>query len=74
VSGAGTARYPARTGIANPAAGPRGHRRRDQESLVTCVLNTIDDTLDRSDPGGTEWGADAVKHLAPLLDASAGLI
>jgi hypothetical protein len=36
--------------------------------LVTCVLNTIDDALDRSDPGGTEWGADAVKHLVPLLD------
>ena len=36
--------------------------------LVTCVLNTIDDALDRSDPGGTEWGSDAVKHLAPLLD------
>ena len=36
--------------------------------LVTCVLNTIDDALDRSDPGGTDWGADAVKHLAPLLD------
>ena len=36
--------------------------------LVTCVLNTIDDALDRSDPGGTQWGADAVKHLTPLLD------
>ena len=36
--------------------------------LVTCVLNTIDDALDRSDPGGTDWGTDAVKHLAPLLD------
>jgi hypothetical protein len=36
--------------------------------LVSCVLNTIDDALDRSDPGGTDWGADAVKHLAPLLD------
>ena len=36
--------------------------------LVTCVLNTIDDALDRSDPGGTAWSADAVKHLAPLLD------
>lgn len=35
--------------------------------LVTCVLNTIDDALDRSDPSGTEWGADAVRHLAPLL-------
>jgi hypothetical protein len=32
------------------------------------VLNTIDDALDRSDPGGTAWSADAVKHLAPLLD------
>ena len=38
------------------------------QPLVTCVLNTIDDALDRSDPGGTDWGADAVKHLAPLLD------
>src|SRR6185437_1280504 len=36
--------------------------------LVTCVLNTIDDALDRSDPGGTDWGTDAIKHLAPLLD------
>ncbi len=36
--------------------------------LVTCVLNTIDDALDRSDPGGTAWGTDAVKHLTPLLD------
>jgi hypothetical protein len=36
--------------------------------LVTCVLNTIDDALDRSDPAGTHWGADAVKHLTPLLD------
>jgi PglZ domain len=37
-------------------------------SLVTCILNTIDDALDRSDPGGTAWSTDAVKHLAPLLD------
>ncbi|WP_141928905.1 BREX-2 system phosphatase PglZ [Yimella lutea] len=36
--------------------------------LVTVVLNTIDDALDRSDPAGTSWSADAVKHLAPLLD------
>ena len=36
--------------------------------LVSCVLNTIDDALDRSDPAGTEWGAEAVKHLEPLLD------
>lgn len=36
--------------------------------LVACVLNTIDDALDRSDPAGTAWGVDAVKHLAPLLE------
>ncbi len=36
--------------------------------LVACVLNTIDDALDRSDPAGTTWGVDAVKHLAPLLE------
>jgi hypothetical protein len=36
--------------------------------LVTCVLNSIDDALDRSDPGGTDWGTAAVKHLDPLLE------
>lgn len=36
--------------------------------LVACVLNTIDDALDRSDPAGTVWTADAIKHLRPLLD------
>lgn len=39
-----------------------------QQQLVTCVLNTIDDALDRSDPSGTAWTADAVKHLRPLMD------
>lgn len=39
----------------------------EDRPLVTCVLNTIDDALDRSDPSGTEWGADAVRHLEPLL-------
>ena len=38
------------------------------QPLVTCVLNTIDDALDRSDPGGIEWTADAVRHLLPLLE------
>lgn len=37
------------------------------QRLVTCVLNTIDDALDRSDPAGTTWTADAVKHLVPVL-------
>ena len=36
--------------------------------LVACVLNTIDDALDRSDPAGTAWSVDTVKHLAPLLE------
>ena len=36
--------------------------------LVTCVLNSVDDALDRSDPGGISWGADTVKHLDPLLE------
>lgn len=35
--------------------------------LVTVVLNTIDDALDRSDPAGTTWTTDAVKHLRPIL-------
>ncbi len=38
------------------------------QPLVACVLNTIDDALDRSDPGGIEWNADSIKHLPPLLD------
>ncbi len=37
-------------------------------ALVACVLNTIDDALDRSDPGGTNWTTDTVKHLRPLLE------
>ncbi|HLS13285.1 MAG TPA: BREX-2 system phosphatase PglZ [Beutenbergiaceae bacterium] len=40
----------------------------DGKPLVTCILNTIDDALDRSDPAGTTWTADAIKHLRPLLD------
>ena len=44
--------------------------------LVACVLNTIDDSLDRSDPGGTHWGLGTIKHLRPLLERarSAGRI
>lgn len=41
------------------------------DHLVSVVLNTIDDALDRSDPGGTAWTTDAVKHLAPLLGRAA---
>ena len=32
------------------------------------MLNTIDDALDRADPGGTEWTGAAVRHLLPLLE------
>src|SRR5207248_8231829 len=35
--------------------------------VVACVLNTIDDALDRSDPG-IDWSTDAVAHLRPLLE------
>lgn len=38
--------------------------------LVGCVLNTIDDALDRSDPGGTVWNDELVKHLRPVLAAA----
>ncbi|WP_426976362.1 BREX-2 system phosphatase PglZ [Pseudarthrobacter sp. O4] len=38
--------------------------------LVGSVLNTIDDALDRSDPAGTSWTDDAVRHLRPLLSAA----
>jgi hypothetical protein len=40
----------------------------ERHRLVACVLNTIDDALDRSDPGGIAWGTETVKHLLPLLD------
>lgn len=38
--------------------------------LVGCVLNTIDDALDRSDPAGISWTDEAVRHLRPLLAAA----
>lgn len=39
----------------------------DGVKVVACVLNTIDDALDRSDPG-IDWTTDAVSHLRPLLE------
>ena len=41
-----------------------------EHPLVGCVLNTIDDALDRSDPGGTVWNDELVKHLRPVLTAA----
>ncbi|RZT80384.1 PglZ domain-containing protein [Micromonospora violae] len=39
--------------------------------LVAAVVNTIDDALDRSDPGTTVWGDDTITAVGDLL-ASAG--
>ncbi|WP_051681726.1 BREX-2 system phosphatase PglZ [Cellulomonas sp. HZM] len=39
--------------------------------LVAVVLNTIDDALDKQDPGGTRWSVDDVQHLRALLNAAA---
>ncbi|EWT07996.1 hypothetical protein N864_11715 [Intrasporangium chromatireducens Q5-1] len=40
---------------------------REGTRLVTVVLNSIDDALDRSDPVGKVWATDEVKHLSALL-------
>jgi hypothetical protein len=40
---------------------------RDGTPLVTVVLNSIDDALDRSDPVGKVWATEEVKHLSSLL-------
>lgn len=36
--------------------------------LVAAVVNTIDDALDRSDPGVTEWGLQTVRAVRDLLE------
>ncbi|GGL40859.1 BREX-2 system phosphatase PglZ [Nocardia jinanensis] len=41
--------------------------------VVACVLNDIDDALDRSDPIGTTWRTSSFKHLDPLLTAAAAV-
>ncbi|MGH6691466.1 MAG: BREX-2 system phosphatase PglZ, partial [Gammaproteobacteria bacterium] len=38
--------------------------------VVCVVLNTVDDSLDKMDPGGTPWGVDAIRYLGPLLDVA----
>lgn len=38
--------------------------------LVGVVLNTIDDSLDRADPGGMRWGVREIAHLPALLRAA----
>lgn len=44
------------------------HRR-----VVACVLNDIDDALDRSDPIGTSWSVSSFKHLDALLTEAAAV-
>lgn len=50
--------------VADAIADIHGHR------VVGCVLNTIDDALDKADPGGMEWTVASIKHLRPLLLAA----
>ncbi|MEK8109802.1 BREX-2 system phosphatase PglZ [Micromonospora sp. M12] len=38
--------------------------------LVAAVVNTIDDALDRSDPGTTVWGDDTITAVADLLTSA----
>jgi len=39
--------------------------------MVAVVLNTVDDTLSKADPGGTDWTLTSIQHLQPLLDRAA---
>lgn len=41
--------------------------------VIACVLNDIDDALDRSDPIGTVWTVDRFKRLDPVLTAAAAV-
>ncbi|MHD0278624.1 BREX-2 system phosphatase PglZ [Rhodococcus aetherivorans] len=45
----------------------------EHRPVVACVLNDIDDALDRSDPIGTTWSTASFKHLDPLLTAAAAV-
>jgi hypothetical protein len=42
--------------------------------LVAAVVNTIDDALDRSDPGTTVWGSDTIPAVRDLLTLAAGRV
>lgn len=41
--------------------------------VIACVLNDIDDALDRSDPIGTTWSTSGFKRLDALLSAAAAV-
>jgi PglZ domain len=40
--------------------------------LVAVVLNTVDDALDRADPGRTAWNLETISHLRSLLGHARG--
>ena len=42
--------------------------------LVAAVVNTIDDALDRSDPGTVVWGADNINSVRDLLAIAEGRV
>ncbi|GAB3292695.1 BREX-2 system phosphatase PglZ [Parasphingorhabdus pacifica] len=42
----------------------------DNRPLVAAVLNTVDDMLHHTDPGGTDWTLQTIRHLRPLLEAA----
>ncbi len=43
----------------------------EHRQVIGVVLNTIDDSLDRSDPLRTTWTVAAVRHLGALMSAAA---
>ncbi len=43
----------------------------DDRPVVACILNDIDDALDRSDPIGTSWTTSTFKRLDALLATAA---
>lgn len=44
-----------------------------ERPVVACVLNDIDDALDRSDPIGADWGTSSFKRLDSLLKAASAV-
>lgn len=42
--------------------------------LVAAVVNTIDDALDRSDPGTVVWGTETITAVRDLLALATGLV
>ncbi|NMO57590.1 BREX-2 system phosphatase PglZ [Actinoplanes sp. TBRC 11911] len=42
--------------------------------LVAAVVNTIDDALDRSEPGTAVWGSDTIPGVRDLLTLAAGRV